>query len=502
MKNRTNRSIFCTLAVAAAGTGAWAQPTPVVPPGFEAPGPFPTTLCGAIFDIRNASLPQEPDQGGEDNMFFSVPGSGPFFFTSSRNNGGDFGINISPFFGPGDPQSFPPQPANNFQAASGGTVYAWRPSYSTGLLFATARSNGNSTDYVYNGTPITLHLTASVGNESSAHGYSMNTGIHTTAGGADERDVDLLLGCAGIPDRQEAVGNAAVAYFPFTEGWIGGHWDFGVGGWQNGAASPGLPESVVFENFNDFTFVVTLPGVDSASDGLVFFNSTQTNSNLKTAHAYPNNGGWTLFLRDDEDADVTGLTVAQDFNLSFSFVYVPFSGARVIAAHIDGDDGSTVNGQGGYTLTRLGEGQYALVIPDKSDTSGMLMLSSYGLMANTSTLPDRTFLSYAWDGANSRFVIESREIIPDGNTPWGRTPTLRDGDFAFAWVDFANPMSPNAPECTGDVDGDGDVDLSDLALLLANFGTPSGATVGDVDGDGDVDLSDLAVLLANFGMTC
>lgn len=50
----------------------------------------------------------------------------------------------------------------------------------------------------------------------------------------------------------------------------------------------------------------------------------------------------------------------------------------------------------------------------------------------------------------------------------------------------------------GDLDGDVDVDLSDLAQLLAHYGTQSGATywMGDLDGDEDVDLSDLAVLLA------
>ena len=52
----------------------------------------------------------------------------------------------------------------------------------------------------------------------------------------------------------------------------------------------------------------------------------------------------------------------------------------------------------------------------------------------------------------------------------------------------------------GDFDGDGDVDLSDLAQLLANYGTTQGAEYGDgdMDGDGDVDLSDLAALLANY----
>lgn len=58
--------------------------------------------------------------------------------------------------------------------------------------------------------------------------------------------------------------------------------------------------------------------------------------------------------------------------------------------------------------------------------------------------------------------------------------------------------------CRGDFDGDGLISLSDLALLLSNYGTASGASYwdGDLDADGDVDLSDLAALLAIYGTTC
>jgi len=52
-----------------------------------------------------------------------------------------------------------------------------------------------------------------------------------------------------------------------------------------------------------------------------------------------------------------------------------------------------------------------------------------------------------------------------------------------------------------DFDGDGDVDLSDLAIVLGNYGITSGAAYedGDANGDGAVNLSDLAELLGQYG---
>lgn len=60
------------------------------------------------------------------------------------------------------------------------------------------------------------------------------------------------------------------------------------------------------------------------------------------------------------------------------------------------------------------------------------------------------------------------------------------------------------PLCPGDVDGDRDVDLTDLTVLLSSFGTTSGATRedGDLDDDGDVDLTDLTLMLSSFGTWC
>ena len=65
-------------------------------------------------------------------------------------------------------------------------------------------------------------------------------------------------------------------------------------------------------------------------------------------------------------------------------------------------------------------------------------------------------------------------------------------------------MGPYEYQCTGDLNGNGHIELSDLAALLAHYGTTTGAVYadGDLDQDGDVDLTDLATLLASYGTTC
>lgn len=54
--------------------------------------------------------------------------------------------------------------------------------------------------------------------------------------------------------------------------------------------------------------------------------------------------------------------------------------------------------------------------------------------------------------------------------------------------------------CPADVTGDGQIDLADLNLVLANFGqtTPD----GDTNDDGEVNLADLNAILAAFGEAC
>jgi hypothetical protein len=89
----------------------------------------------------------------------------------------------------------------------------------------------------------------------------------------------------------------------------------------------------------------------------------------------------------------------------------------------------------------------------------------------------------------------------DGDGVYTNTPGQM-GASVLVWPDTTGYVSASVLHpVPGDLEGDGDVDLVDLAQLLSNYGMASGALYrnGDVDVDGDIDLADLTALLANYG---
>jgi hypothetical protein len=61
---------------------------------------------------------------------------------------------------------------------------------------------------------------------------------------------------------------------------------------------------------------------------------------------------------------------------------------------------------------------------------------------------------------------------------------------------LTNAVVVQVVPCPADLDGNGSVDASDLALLLGQWGTMGSA---DIDGSGVVDAGDLAQVLSSWG---
>lgn len=125
----------------------------------------------------------------------------------------------------------------------------------------------------------------------------------------------------------------------------------------------------------------------------------------------------------------------------------------------------------------------------------------------------RATFGFLWDapllidppGGGGTFTADEIRVIPEGPGIPGPTEittiNVTEEEIPDQVIDGETPD----PGCDGDINGDDLVDLSDLAGMLAAFGTcegdPNYAEEANLnpDEDGCIDLGDLAGLLANFG---
>ena len=132
-----------------------------------------------------------------------------------------------------------------------------------------------------------------------------------------------------------------------------------------------------------------------------------------------------------------------------------------------------------------GDGDADLAVANYRDDNVSILLNH----GDGTFAPDVTY--GAGDGPRSVAIVD---LDVDG-----------DAELAVAnyYSDNVSVLINRSAAIPGDIDGDGDVDLADLAALLADYGTcvgdPNYNPDADLDNSGCVDLSDLATLLANYG---
>jgi len=376
---------------------------------------------------------------------------------------------------------------------------SWCPSPNYGFAFATIHKTGESwnddSGPFYGAAYIQLDPASSSGS------YDM-IGGQFSVGQAYTRTTKLVVqGLANGAGSSGAIYRCAIshalAYFPYSQGWKAGYidddifsenlsaygnaplpagipmWKHGDGwGLWSGTALSGVSAGNSWSNYSSPAQLLTwlnasngvydglaflkFPGVNSLTDGMLFTVGDDENNGNKGPSANnaaaPDGSGWYVAVRDIDtskaDPTIYATDGSSDAGSSFSFIFVPWNSKNLIGGHIRGADGSTITGVGNYSLQRLSTGRYALTIPGKSDTNGVLMLLNSGYLASQpagySNVVDNSFMSYEYGGTNipnNAFIISSVYINAASSSDEG-VVTFRDADFNFVWVDYAIPLRP------------------------------------------------------------
>jgi nitrite reductase/ring-hydroxylating ferredoxin subunit len=159
---------------------------------------------------------------------------------------------------------------------------------------------------------------------------------------------------------------------------------------------------------------------------------------------------------------------------------------------------------GAPTHVYLTEGEFFQATISAGDVDGDALTLSATPLYNSTFDPATGRFTFQPDSLQvNRYNDHTEGMYVDFKADDGQFASTERMWFYVSDVDgFAFVNEPS--DCLGDLDGDGQVTLSDLVILLSNYGMTTGVASddGDLDDDGDVDLADLAALLPRYGAVC
>jgi len=265
--------------------------------------------------------------------------------------------------------------------------------------------------------------------EADRNGNHISVEAVRTGSWGNDSDMTIATCQAGAGGGGEMNGNVAVAWFPFAGAWTGGHVDASgtlVAG-NNVAQSALTP----FTAGGSGAYELRLPGVDPATDGMLFTIGGSNEDNIATTQLLADGTGWLVNVQDSN----SNISSEPD---DFSFLYMPYGLPHLVGGRIDHDAAGTIlNASGDFTMAHENSGTYRLSIPGITPDDGMLLLSICDDPGAGYLLPDDNLIHYWADGSD--FMIQVRDLPGLGLEATG-------AGFVFAYIDFDNP--PFIPEPT------------------------------------------------------
>ncbi|MDZ7617230.1 MAG: PEP-CTERM sorting domain-containing protein [Patescibacteria group bacterium] len=280
---------------------------------------------------------------------------------------------------------------------------------------------GNRGDFhpSIDGSPISLAngiLMATVRANGRDNGDGVGTVYGVVSVEHNSLNPNMWIPVDRIGSKAETNIDLAAAFFPFEGGYIGGHF-------SSAAASlkDTLPVGSSLTRTATGRYRLTMPDIDSRTDGLLFAINGSNTENTFTAAVTADGTGWDIGSYDSR------ANLGTFENEDFSLLYLPMATTHGIAAlGRMGADGAVLAGDGNFQVSRTGLGEYLLELGGGfTAEDGMLLLTVAELQEG---VPADNVLSYEAYGEG--FLIQSRDL-PGAS--------LEDVAFAFAFVNFHVP---------------------------------------------------------------
>jgi len=177
---------------------------------------------------------------------------------------------------------------------------------------------------------------------------------------------------------------------------------------------------------------------------------------------------------------------------------------NLVQAHSAKMTGATFSPTNSSGAINLRAGQTLTVKANVTNNGDYNDTMTFRLILNGTSVSTNSSIVKA--GQTLQFILRWNTNIKPGHyiamanvsDPGETLPSQGDNSITFSGKTLIRP--------TGDVNGDCIVNISDLAIVAANFGksvgNPGYNPLADVNGDGTINISDLSIIGSTFGQTC